>query len=127
MSDRPSPAEWFWLLVCIASFAASFITWGNRHTVPPAGKAAVEPGRSIATPLVSMPAPAAPDDPGIRDPAATSPAQQPRADAAPRELPGDAGNSIKVLRCTLRGRVTYVDPASACPDGAVAKVTVLPR
>ena len=40
---------------------------------------------------------------------------------------GATGGAIKVLRCVIRGRVTYVDAASACADGSEGKVTVPPR
>ncbi|MEQ1804596.1 MAG: hypothetical protein ABL900_04390 [Burkholderiaceae bacterium] len=61
------------------------------------------------------------------------PAQAEAPTAAPAQatfaavLPADTGNATKVLRCVVRGRVTYVDAAATCSDGSPGKLTVLPR
>lgn len=121
-------ASWFWLLVCCISFIASALTWGDRQAspgtegarAPTATPEEVNPLDSAAAALPTPPAPAEPSVPA-------APAGEATPTVPLRVLPSapDAGTSV--LRCTLRGRVTYVDPSSACPDGASAKLTVLPR
>ncbi len=121
-------ASRFWLLVCFISFIAAALTWGNRPATPSA-----EGGRApTAAPADVGPASdtAAPAPPPAATPALAAADEAPRAaaPAAPvRVMPNAADSGTTVLRCTLRGRVTYVDPSSACPEGATTKLTVLPR
>lgn len=133
MMERSALPSGFWLLLCIVSFVASAVAWNSRRTEPsqakaqtgesynvvPAGAAApaAEPSKSDAA--------SAPDAPA--DNQAVGAAANPVPGEPPRILPIDTGTGTKVLRCTVRGRVTYVDPSSACPDGAAGKITVLPR
>lgn len=121
-------ASRFWLLVCCISFIAAALTWGERPATPGAEAARVP----TATPADVEPASdaAVPEPPPAATPSPVAAADPPRAaaPAAPlRVLPSATDTGTTVLRCTLRGRVTYVDPSSACPEGATAKLTVLPR
>jgi hypothetical protein len=126
--ERSRLASWFWLLICIISFVAFAITWAGRpaplpHALPRTADAA-EPDPASA---VSAPLPQAGALIETPPPEAAAPVAANRADPI-RVMPSDPGTaSTTVLRCTLRGRVTYVDPSAACPEGASVKLTVLPR
>lgn len=122
----------FWLLLGIASLFGSLLTWtGQRidakRQIAAAARAAVM-NASAAAAASSEPA-AAPADPGhkTRAPPAIEATPAPAVSQPPRMLPMAPSTGIKVLRCTVRGRVTYIDTASACPDGSPGKITLLPR
>ena len=115
--------SWFWLLLCLASFGGSVLAWSVERPVkarPVAAPAAVatnlEPDESTSNALPSAAAQAPPVAP-------TAPTRPVLTVA----LPSDTGTAPRVLRCDVRGRVTYIDIASACPDGSQGKVTLLPR
>ena len=118
--------SWFWLLVCVASFAGSALAWSlerpakARQVHQPAAPVAtsVEPDES--TPITPPPAVT---EPAPAEVPASAPPQARLAVALPRDTQGGA----RILRCVVRGRVTYVDAASVCADGSEGKVTVLPR
>ena len=88
--------------------------------VPPAASAAV---------AAAAPEPQAPREPGAYE------APRPPVGREPTPLPKlteeDPGASAphagrQVLRCTDRGRITYVDLNAACADGPGERVTVFP-
>lgn len=118
--------SWFWLLLCVASFAGAVLAWSldrprtARQFSPPVAVAAnPEPEESPSSPSALPAVPAQPTQAnaaitGVRTAFSVAP-------------PVDTGAAPRVLRCDVRGRVTYIDVASACPDGSQGKVTVLPR
>lgn len=111
------------MLVCCISFIASALTWGERPSSPNAEAV------PASVPDDVKPADAVPVAPARTEPSAAT--AEPTTVAAPptqpRALPAPSESGTTVLRCKLRGRVTYADPSAACPDGASAKLTVLPR
>ncbi len=118
--------SWFWLFVCVASFAGSALAWRLERPAkasalqPPPAEAAAndEP----AEPRQAVPPTVAPEP----APTQVPPAAPPQVSFA-AAMPNDGGSGIKVLRCVIRGRVTYVDVAATCADGSLGKVTLLPR
>lgn len=121
-------ASWFWLLVCVVSFVAAAVTWASRPATTAraasrsADAAEPEPASATSAPLQQAGAPIE------TPPADAAPPPEPNRPVPVRVMPSDAGTTgTTVLRCTLRGKVTYVDPSSACPEGASVKLTVLPR
>jgi hypothetical protein len=131
MMDRPALPSWFWLLLCIVSFAASLLTWNSPRTDVLRVKAPNnEPSNVVPVPAAQPASPitdAASAPEAAADIPASSPAVEPLRSSSPRVIPVDTHSGTKVLRCTVRGRVTYVDPSLACPDGAAGKITVVPR
>ncbi len=118
--------SWFWMLVCVASFAGSALAWSLERP----GKE-----RPLRQPSVEVTAQSEPEvlTPTAQPSVPAEPAQVEATRAAPAQatfvavLPADTGNATKVLRCVVRGRVTYVDAAATCSDGSPGKLTVLPR
>jgi hypothetical protein len=131
MMERPAFPSWFWLLLCIASFAASLLTWNGPRPAARQLKAQVNESSNVGPVATVKPAPSNSDAASAPEPPSDIPAASPAADrarsASPRVIPVDTAGGTKVLRCTVRGRVTYIDPSSSCPDGAAGKITVLPR
>jgi hypothetical protein len=122
--------SWFWLLLCIASFAGSVLAWRlespSRGPAAASAEAAVTSDSSVDAPDISPPL--AGDLAALGELPAPAPADA-RAAAATFTAapPSDSVTGTKVLRCVVRGRVTYVDVTSACADGSAGKITVLPR
>jgi hypothetical protein len=126
--------SWFWLLLCLASFSSSALVWGleqmsKPHSYPieatadaqPAELPAAEPmaqttDRSDPTVAADLPVPESAPAVARAEP------PQPLSTA-----PGEVTLTTKVLRCVVRGQVTYVAVTSACADGSEGKITVLPR
>jgi hypothetical protein len=118
----------FWLLVCVTSFSASALGWSLERPAP---------ARQVQPLPAQAAAPIESDEPTPAALPAVSAAPTRAETAAPRTappqatfaavVPGDAAGTAKVLRCVVRGRVTYVDVTAACADGSAGKVTVLPR
>ena len=131
MNARKPLPSWFWMLLCAISLFGALLAWASqwidasqRRAAPPASLNA--DANTISVPPASVPDSAGESKPG---PAlSVAPAAQDPADAqAPRVLPSDTGIGTKVRRCTIRGRVTYIDASSACADGSAGKITVLPN
>jgi hypothetical protein len=120
--------SWFWLLVSVASFSASALGWSLER---PAQARQLQRLSAEAVAPIESDEPTPPALPVVG--AAPTPVETAAPPPAPPQatfaavLPGDAGGAAKVLRCVVRGRVTYVDVATACADGSAGKVTVLPR
>jgi len=131
MNARKPLPSWFWMLLCAISLFGALLAWtsqwidaNQRRAAPPAAL------NADANPNPVPPAPV-PDGAGDSMPnpdLSVAPAAANSAGAqAPRVLPADAGAGTKVRRCTIRGRVTYIDASSACADGSAGKITVLPN
>jgi hypothetical protein len=131
MNARKPLPSWFWMLLCAISLFGALLAWASqwidanqRRAAPPAAL------NADANPNPVPPAPV-PDGAGDSKPnpdLSVAPAAANSAGAqAPRILPADAGSGTKVRRCTIRGRVTYIDASSACADGSAGKITVLPN
>lgn len=97
---------------------AEALRGGARRAGEPAAPAADQARAS--PPPRAEPGAARTEPPKSRDPESTGA-------EVPRFLPAAAGNGTRVLRCSVKGRVSYVDPSSTCPDGSAGKITVLPR
>ncbi|MFZ2649143.1 MAG: hypothetical protein WA210_03455 [Burkholderiaceae bacterium] len=127
----------FWLVLCVISFGSSVLAWSLEHrgdtrqAFPTADIVTItEPGEAApraAPPLVEPPEQGA--EPMVPAVEAELPTQAPLTAALRADTgdPADAEKGVKVLRCVVRGRVTYVDAASACADGSAGKVTVVPH
>ena len=121
--------SWFWMLVCVASFGSSALAWnlerpGKARTLDqPAPETA--PRREPEVPPQVAP-PAGTAEPARMEVAVVQPAPPPQTTFAAPPTSHAAGGAT-VLRCVVRGRVTYVDTTSACGDGSPGKLTVLTR
>jgi hypothetical protein len=121
--------SWFWLLVCIASFAGSVLAWSLERRSRTAASAEHAMSRETPADAADSGAPPLADALAGRSErpaeAAASQHSGPAVFTAPPTADTAAGT--RVLRCVVRGRVTYIDAASACPDGSAGKITVLPN
>lgn len=131
MNARKPLPSWFWMLLCAISvfgalqgWASQWIDAGQRGGATPA-----ELNADANTP--TRPAASAPDVAGESSPGPALPvapvAQDSASTQAPRVLPSEAASGTKIRRCTIRGRVTYIDASAACADGSAGKITVLPN
>ena len=122
--------SWFWMLLCIAATAGSVLAWSLERSTRTSGAYSAVPAvtsDSSADAADGNP-PLAGDLAALGEVPAQAPANHlggPATLTAPP--PSDSAAGIKVLRCVVRGRVTYVDSTSACADGSAGKITVLPN
>ncbi len=122
--------SWFWLLLCVASFAGSVLAWSFEFPsrTPGADSAEQATTRDASADAADSSSPSAGNLAVLSELPADAPVDQravPTTFTAPP--PTESGAGTKVLRCVVRGRVTYIDANSACPDGSAGKITVLPN
>lgn len=126
------PIAWrpaWWLALAMASFAAALATWQDQRLDRIRPPAIGQPAPSAPAAESSLPA-ASPIEPAQT---ATAPAAASIttggsvADPAPAaDAPVQPGAGRVVLRCVVRGQVTYKDLNAGCPEGAAQRVTVFP-
>ena len=124
--------SWLWMLLCIVSFTAALGSWNAQRLERARSESEQQPAAgapefasipaSASTPAAAELAPELKRNPAVQPPPAT-----PASIETPRLMPVESGSGTRVLRCSARGRITYIDPSSACPDGSVGKLTTLPR
>lgn len=131
MTARKTLPSWFWMLLCAISLFGALLAWASQWIDANQRRAAPAAALNAAANPISDPPASVPDSAGDSKPnpdVSVAPATTNSAGAqAPRVLPADAGAGTKVRRCTIRGRVTYIDASSACADGSAGKITVLPN
>ena len=122
----------WWLALAIAGFLAAAATWqGQRldRIRPQAadGGVARQPGtEAAASAAVGT---ARPESPQVTGGPGPGPTIVDRAELTPPPAPtrqADPAAGRVVLRCVVRGQVTYKDVNAGCPEGASERVTVFP-
>jgi hypothetical protein len=132
MSSPTRFAPWFWLLLGTGSLIGSYVEWTaqRRATDRPAVRS------TAALRASDLPAPVSPAvpgsdaraaDPPAQDAPAPDPAAAPAVVVVPRILAPEPSGATRVLRCVVRGRVTYVDASAACPNGSAGRIKVVPH
>ena len=122
--------SWFWLLVCVTSFAGSLLAWslerrGGNPVAYVDGQAMPMEGSTDVADSTLTPQD---DVTGLSRLPADAPANERAAPTAFSAPPlSEAGAGTRVLRCAVQGRITYIDASAACPDGSAGKITVLPN
>ena len=140
MTSEARVPPWIWLALCVLSFlAAGFVSLpeqgagARRGALAQAETMKAVAGADASHPELPEESAKAPSSSDEMPTALAEAAEQPGAtrDAANPPQPQGAAAQVpagaKVLRCVVQGRASYVDAASACPDGSVGKVTLLPR
>lgn len=129
MKARKPLPSWFWMILCAISLFGALLAWASQWLDASQRRAATP--AALNADATSVPPASVPDSAGESKPNPALPvapgAQNPAGAQAPRVLPADIGNGTKVRRCTIRGRVIYIDASSACADGSAGKITVLPN
>jgi hypothetical protein len=135
MKPRFSMPPSGWLALAITGFVAAGASWQSQRLDrlrPPANDAgAARSASDVADGHAAQSAQAGAGQPHTA-PTATEPvpASLPDrgADEAPRAVqrPLDPSAGRVVLRCVIRGQVTYKDVNAGCPEGASERVTVFP-
>ena len=133
MTPRISvPSSW-WLALAIAGFVAAGASWQDQRLErlrPPASNAgAARPASDVADGHAAQPGAVQPRTaPAATEPVSASLAPDRAAAEAPPALqrPVDPPAGRVVLRCVIRGQVTYKDVDAGCPEGAAERVTVFP-
>jgi hypothetical protein len=110
----------FWLLLCIVSFLAALLAWNQQRSE--------RLRRSTPVPVLTAPAPVAQPRPVVSvAPEEPAPARSAAPPFVPQTRPHDPNSGPKVLRCVVKGRVTYLDAAAVCPDGSAGRITILSK
>lgn len=114
----------FWLVLAVVCFIAAFGVWQNQRLErmrPPASAAPASAAGPLKASAVAEPGPAA----AQRLEAVAPGAAAAEAASAPMREPNPQAGR-QVLRCVVKGRVTYRDLNAGCPEGASERVTVFP-
>ena len=120
MKTRFTPPPLFWLVLAIASFGAALSLWQVQRIErlrPPAASASDMP---LAEPQAEPVRESAPVRQTTRQGSGST------NNAAPPVRQPDPTAGRQVLRCVVKGRVTYRDLNAGCPEGASEKITVFP-